>query len=67
MNEEIEDPVKCVFIQGRRDGYGPDQIANRTVTVSELIDILEGFDGDLKVFLNNDNGYTFGAINSDTV
>ena len=67
MNEKIEDPVKCVFIQGRRDGYGPDQIANRTVTVSELIDILEGFDGDLKVFLNNDNGYTFGLINSDTV
>ena len=50
-----------LFIEGRREGYATDQIG-RTMTVGELIEFLEQFDEDAEVFLNNDNGYTFGSI-----
>ena len=48
-----------VFIDGRRDGYSPDQ-CGKTMTVGELIAYLEDFDEDAKVYLKNDNGYTYG-------
>jgi hypothetical protein len=32
------------------------------MTVGELIEFLEQFDEDTEVFLNNDNGYTYGSI-----
>ena len=51
----------AVFIEGRREGYGTDQIS-RTMTVQELIDFLCEFDPDEKVFLKNDGGYTYGSI-----
>ena len=50
-----------LFIEGRREGYATDQIG-RTMTVGELIEFLEQFDEDAEIFLNNDNGYTFGSI-----
>ncbi len=50
-----------VFIEGRRDGYGPDQ-CKKTMTVGELIAMLEDYDEDAKVYLKNDNGYTYGSI-----
>lgn len=53
--------MKALFIEGKRNGYGPDQ-CGRTLTVAELIEILEEFDGDRPVFLRNDNGYTYGSI-----
>lgn len=68
--EKIEEAVmdnedlmkKCVFINGNRNGYGPDQCED-TMTVRELCDyLLENFDEDCKVFLRNDNGYTYGSI-----
>ena len=46
-----------VFIDGRRDGYIPDQ-CGKTMTMGELISYLEDFDEDAKVYLKNDNGYT---------
>jgi hypothetical protein len=50
-----------LFIEGRREGYAPDQ-CRETMTVQELIDYLAEFDPDEKVYLNNDNGYTYGSI-----
>ena len=50
-----------LFIDGRREGYAPDQ-CRKTMTVQELIKHLENFDPDLKVYLKNDNGYTYGSI-----
>ena len=50
-----------LFIDGRREGYAPNQI-RRTMTVGELIGYLEQFDEETPVYLNNDNGYTFGSI-----
>lgn len=50
-----------LYIEGRRNGYSPDQ-CGRTMTVGELIGFLSQFDEEAEVFLNNDNGYTFGSI-----
>lgn len=52
-------------IDGRREGYSPDQIRS-TMTVGELIDYLSQFDDETPVMINNDNGYTYGSINYDS-
>lgn len=57
--------MNVLYIEGRRNGYGPDQ-CGRTMTVSEMIDFLSQFDGDLPIYLNNDGGYTFGNIDEDS-
>lgn len=53
--------MNVLYIEGRRNGYDPDQ-CGKTMTVSEMIDFLSQFDGDLPIYLNNDSGYTFGNI-----
>lgn len=50
-------------IEGRRNGYSPEQ-CGETMTVRELIEYLEQFDDDTKVYLSNDNGYTYGNIDN---
>lgn len=55
-----------VFIDGRRDGYSPDQ-CGKTMMVGELIAYLEDFDEDAKVYLKNDNGYTYGRITANSI
>ena len=55
-----------VFIDGRRVGYSPDQ-CGKTMTVGELISYLEDFDEDAKVYLKNDNGYTYGRITANSI
>lgn len=50
-----------VYIEGRRNGYSPEQ-CGRTLTVGELIAYLEQFEEDAEIYINNDNGYTFGSI-----
>ena len=50
-----------LFINGKRNGYSPEQ-CGRTLTVGELIEILQGYDPDMEVYLKNDNGYTYGSI-----
>ena len=42
-DEELQNAVECVFVRGARDAYGPDQIENNTVTVKELIEILDQY------------------------
>ncbi len=59
--EKGREYMNAIFIEGKRNGYGPDQ-CGRTLTVGELIEILEEFDSDRPVFLRNDNGYTYGSI-----
>lgn len=48
-------------ISARREGYSIDQISN-TMTVGELIRLLEDYDEDTEIYINNDNGYTYGGI-----
>lgn len=58
--------MDVLFINGKRNGYGVDQ-CGRTLTVKELIEELEAFDGDLPVYLKNDNGYTYGSITNEDI
>ena len=58
--------MKAIFIEGRRDGYAPSQCFE-TLTVGELIEVLEDYDDDMKVYLRNDNGYTYGSISYDSI
>ena len=53
--------MKALYIEGRRDGYSPTQI-RETMTVGELMAYLEQFDEDAPVYIQNDNGYTYGSI-----
>ena len=52
---------EVLYIEGRREGYGVDQIRH-TMTVGDLIAYLEQFDEDTPVYLKNDGGYTCGSI-----
>ena len=54
-----------LFIEGKRNGYDPEQ-CGRTFTVGELIAFLEQFDENTQVFLQNDNGYTYGNITEES-
>lgn len=53
--------MKAIYIEGRRDGYSPKQCGN-TMTVGQLIEYLSMYNEDTKVYLKNDNGYTYGSI-----
>ena len=57
--------MQVLYIEGRRNGYGPDQ-CGRTMTVAEVIDYLSQFDEELPVYLSNDQGYTYGNIDEDS-
>lgn len=64
--------IKGVFIDGTRSGYAPEQ-CGETFSINELIERLEelkewsNFNGDEPVYLYNDNGYTYGHINTETI
>lgn len=53
--------MTILMIEGRRDGYAPNQ-CKRTMTVGELKEAIEYLDDDTPVMLKNDNGYTYGTI-----
>ena len=53
--------MNALFINGKRNGYEPAQ-CGRTLTVGELIELLQEFDEERPVYLYNDNGYTYGSI-----
>lgn len=55
---------EVLTIDGRRDAYSIDQMLKyeSTMTVGELIELLSNYDEDMPVMINNDNGYTYGAI-----
>lgn len=61
---------KGLFIEGTRSGYAPEQ-CDETFTIDNLIEKLEGlkeeYGGDLPIYLYNDNGYTYGHINDNTI
>lgn len=61
--------MRYVSIDGRRTAYSPNDIVRcvGTMTVGELIDMLEDFDRSLPVILNNDRGYTYGEIVDYTI
>ncbi len=55
-----------IYINTRRNGYATEQCGG-TMTIAELIEVLENFNEDEKVFFRNDNGYTYGAIYEEDI
>lgn len=53
--------MEKLFINGNRNGYTIKQ-CGYTLTVGELMEILGEYDEDTPIYLNNDNGYTYGSI-----
>ncbi len=45
-----------------REGYGLDQI-RKTMTVGDLVHFLEQFDEEMPIYMDFDNGYTYGGFN----
>ena len=52
---------QVLYIDTAREGCGIDQIRT-TMTVGELMEYLDQFDNDTKVYLRHDRGYTYGGI-----
>ena len=50
-----------VIITADRECYDIDQV-RQTMTVGELVKLLQDYDEDAPVYLSHDNGYTFGGI-----
>ena len=57
-----------LILQTKREGYGTDQ-CRETLTVGELIELLQDYDEDMKVYFGNDYRgsywYTYGSITED--
>lgn len=51
-----------VKIETRRTAYSAEDAAERTLTVKDLKEMLDGFDDDSPVVFSNDNGYTYGEV-----
>ena len=53
-----------IIIEAKREGYSIEQAENEreAITVGELMRLLEDFDEDTKVYISNDNGYTYGSV-----
>ena len=55
---------QVIIIEAKREGYTIEQAENEreAITVGELMQMLEYFDEDTKVYIINDNGYTYGSV-----
>lgn len=58
--------MKKILLETNRSGYTTDQVG-RTLTVGELIGMLEDFDEDTPVYFSNDNGYTYGRLDWNSI
>ena len=52
----------AIVFEAERRGYAIDQIADKAITVGELIGILQDFEEDTLFVLSHDRGYTYGSI-----
>lgn len=55
---------QVVIIEARREGYSVEQAEDerKAITVGELMQMLEDMDEDAKIYISNDNGYTYGSV-----
>ena len=53
-----------IIIEAKREGYTIEQAENEreAITVGELMQMLEDFDEGTKVYISNDNDYTYGSV-----
>lgn len=57
--------MNYVEINARRDAYSVKDIIGSTLTVGELIEILDEYEEDTPVVLSHDRGYTYGALHAN--
>lgn len=63
QNNKLKTEVMiAVKIETSRTGYTVSQVANKTLTVGELIELLQDYDEDAPIVFSNDNGYTYGEL-----
>lgn len=58
--------MEYLRIEANRQGYEPTQIKG-TMTVRELISLLQDFPEEMPVILSHDNGYTYGGVCYDDI
>ena len=56
-----------VVIEARREAYSKGSVARRTMSVLELINLLEHYDDDALVVFSHDNGYTYGGVHESDI
>ena len=56
-----------VVIEARRETCSKGDAARRTMSVSELINLLEQYDDDALVVFSHDNGYTYGGVHESDI
>lgn len=56
-----------VFLKTNRSEYDANSAAKCSMTVGELIEVLENFRQTDKIVFSNDNGYTYGYVDEDCV
>ena len=57
---------KILIIDTKRSGYSPDQCGG-TMTAGELIELLEEYDEDTRIYTGHDSRYTYGSIRRDSI
>lgn len=57
----------CLIVETERYAYAPEACAESTMTVGELMSLLQDYNEDTPVILSNDNGYTFGRLMQDSI
>lgn len=58
---------RVVKIETSRDSYDIRESMAHSMTIEELIDELHCYPMDAKVVFSNDNGYTYGVINCESI
>lgn len=58
--------METLFINGKINGYATEQ-CGETLTVGQLMEILQEYTEDTPIFLCNDGGYTYGSITEDDI
>lgn len=59
--------MEIVKIETAKTHYSAEAAAEHTLTVGDLIRLLEQYDDSTPVVFSNDNGYTFGRICNDDI
>lgn len=59
--------TQVITLAGKRTGYSVEQVKDMTMTVGDLISALQEYDEDTLIVISNDNGYTFGEIDHNSI
>lgn len=59
--------MNILYIDTPREAYTPADIEKSTLTVRELINLLEQEDPNARIITKHDGGYMFGTINCDNI